>query len=271
MFTSLASFGEMAPFLFVNMNPCRCGMFSIFNYVAGALYEYDNHPAAGIEVNFEDLGLYYEEQYGPNWWNYYCDPIRLGSKENAEIQRFNRDDQVTKTLFTEHELSRSQVFHLIDKYIRVKEEIQKKVDDFYHTFFHGTYVISVHYRGTDKIHEAHNISHEKVIDFIRCFIEESALQEYRIFIASDEEAFVNQMQSAFPGVCLFTNSQRSRNGKPIHFRSSNNRELGEEALIDCLLLSRGNVLIRTSSNLSLWSTYFNPSLPVIELSFRYGS
>ena len=43
----------------------------------------------------------------------------------------------------------------------------------------------------------------------------------------------------------------------------------ENALIDCILLSKTDLLIRTSSNFSLASTFFNPKLPVIELSKRH--
>lgn len=67
-------------------------------------------------------------------------------------------------------------------------------------------------------------------------------------------------------------AQRSSNGEPgVHFINKNNYSLGEEALIDACLLSKCDLLIRTSSNLSLWSTYFNPSLPTILLNHRYAN
>ena len=49
-------------------------MFSVFCYVAGILYEYDTNTYAGIRVDFENIGIYYDPEYGPNWWNYYCEP-----------------------------------------------------------------------------------------------------------------------------------------------------------------------------------------------------
>ena len=85
-----------------------------------------------------------------------------------------------------------------------------------------------------------------------------------------QKQFLGYMQSTFPGRVTSYSTLRSSNNQPIDYSSSFSPYLrGEEALIDCLLLSKGRILIRTSSNLSLWSTYFNPSLPVVELTKRY--
>ncbi len=77
------------------------------------------------------------------------------------------------------------------------------------------------------------------------------------------------MSSLYADRVITYSTQRSDDQTALHLKFSNNYLHGEEAIIDCLLLSRGSVLIRTSSNLSLWSSYFNPSIPVIELSQRY--
>jgi hypothetical protein len=42
-----------------------------------------------------------------------------------------------------------------------------------------------------------------------------------------------------------------------------NYRKGEEALINCLLLSRCCALIRTTSFLSAWASIFNPALPIV--------
>ncbi len=78
------------------------------------------------------------------------------------------------------------------------------------------------------------------------------------------------MRQKFGGAVITYSTCRSNDMAPLHLKLSNNYLHGEEAFIDCLLLSKGDVLIRTSSNLSLWSTYFNPIMPVIALNARYG-
>ena len=76
------------------------------------------------------------------------------------------------------------------------------------------------------------------------------------------------MNYVFGDKVCFYSSQRSKDGKPVHYNSEDPYRVGEEALIDCLLLSRTNLLVRTSSNLSLCARYFNPSIPSIEVSVR---
>jgi len=60
------------------------------------------------------------------------------------------------------------------------------------------------------------------------------------------------------------NAPRSATNQVVHTGPNRNPyECGEASIIDCILLSQTNVLIRTASNLSECSRYFNPELPVI--------
>ncbi len=141
-------------YLNVNLHPYPCGMFSVFSYVAGLLYEYDTHDYAGIKVDFENCGLYYDPEYGPNWWQYYCKPICIGNEEGNRVKHFDVDEFATYAYFLQRELTKFQVFHIIKKYIRIQDGIQQKIDKFALENFSGYHVIGVHYRGTDKIAEA---------------------------------------------------------------------------------------------------------------------
>jgi hypothetical protein len=49
-----------------------------------------------------------------------------------------------------------------------------------------------------------------------------------------------------------------------------NYRKGQEALINCLLLSRCSTLIRTTSFLSAWASIFNPGLPIVLLNEPYA-
>jgi hypothetical protein len=256
-------------YLYVDLQPYPVGMFSTFSYVAGVLNEYEKNTYAGMEVNFEDHGLYYDPTHGPNWWEYYCEPIKLGNKKKGYIKRLDSFEYVYYASFAETKLSREDVRKLIQKYIKVKNPIQKKVDDFVSENFVGHSIISVHYRGTDKSLEAPRVPYDKVVNSVNEYIKDKKFEDYRIFLATDEQKFVDYMQQIFPNIVITYDSKRSTDGKPVHLSTPNNYQVGEEALIDCLLLSRGDVLIRTSSNLSLWSSYFNPKMPVVILSNRY--
>ena len=100
-------------------------------------------------------------------------------------------------------------------------------------------------------------------------IKQRPLETYRIFVATDEHDFLKFIKEAFPGKVISIEMDRSIDGSPIHMNARDPFLQGEQALIDALLLSKTQVLIRTQSNLSLWSSYFNPTLPVITLNQRH--
>ncbi len=170
-------FGSNA-YLRVNLHSHPVGMFSVFSYVAGILYEYETHEYAGIEVDFGNYGLYYDPEHGANWWAYYCKPICIGNKENALIREFNVDEFITYAFFSQRELNRQQVNALIKKYIHIQDSIQQKVDAFVAQEFVGQHIITVHYRGTDKIAEAPRIAFHKVSECINRYIRDHNLQKF---------------------------------------------------------------------------------------------
>ncbi len=273
LFMCSFSFGalpENLTYLVVTQHENKPGMFSVFCSVAGFLDMYDKGKYAGIEVNFEDKGLYYDPVHGPNWWNYYCEPIRFGSTKRAEVKRFSEAEIGERACHTEYNLSRERVHELIEKYIKVKKNILTKVDDFVDKYFDGRYVIGIHYRGTDKRNEAPRIPYATVDHWVRECLQEGKGKKPIFFVATDEQEFLDHMIEKFPDRVVYTNSERSRNGQPVHlFGNGSPYEKGEQAIVDALLLSKCKVLIRTSSNLSLWSTYFNPNLEVILLNSKY--
>jgi hypothetical protein len=261
---------DSLPYLQVNLHPYPSGMFSVFNYVAGVLYEYDKNSYAGIEVNFRNEGLYYQKEYGLNWWEYYCKPISIGDKSKAITIELNIKDHLKYAYFVENELSRNQVNQIIKKHIEIRSHVQEKIESYYSRFLKGTFTIGVHYRGTDKVSEAPRVAYTEILNHILNEIEKRNLLNYKIFVATDELNFLNFAKKELPNKIFSYSTLHSTDQKSLHIGSTENKYiLGEEALIDCVLLSKCNLLIRTSSNLSLWSTFFNPTLPVISLNERY--
>lgn len=135
-------------------------------------------------------------------------------------------------------------------------------------------LLGVHYRGTDKATEAPQVSMPRLLATIAAYLDQNP--DYSaVFIATDELAFLELAHRALPGVTLFSNpsAQRSTDGQPIHSQTSAGDRLrkAEEALLDCLVLSRCHALIRTASMLSAWASVFNPELPVVLLNQPYAS
>jgi len=257
-------------YLYLNAPGRGYGMFSLFCFVAGALKEYETNKYRGLEVYFGENCDYYDKSYGNNCWEYYCKPIRLGRNPKRKIKKFNTEEYA-QLAFGALKLERLELFRIIKKYINIKDAIKTKVNKFFDEHFKGHHVIAIHYRGTDKISEAPMVPYDEVTNVVQNYIDSHDLQDFKLFVATDEQPFLTYMENAYPNLIISYNASRSTDGKPLHYGRSDIKpyKQGEDAIIDCLLLSKGDILIRTSSNLSAWSSYFNPYIPVIDLSKAY--
>jgi Nodulation protein Z (NodZ) len=249
----------------------RMGMFAAAIQILGQLAIYETKDPVeidGLLIDFGTLGLYYDPGYGPNWWNYYFEPICIGNPEKGVVS------QSPKSCYYQgfkkmRRTTRSQASELVKKYIHVRKPILEKAEQFVSRHFTDFYVIGVHYRGTDKSREAPRVPYEKVFQMIAEQLPQN--KPCRIFIATDEQKFLEEARQMFPGSVIACEAHRSETERGVHLSHRNSYAVGEEALIDALLLSKCHLLVRTSSNLSLWSTYFNPELPVILLNNSYRS
>jgi hypothetical protein len=88
-----------------------------------------------------------------------------------------------------------------------------------------------------------------------------------LFVASDEQRFVDGIAARFPGlrVSSFQDSVRSSDGRPVHqgARAPGNVRMGQDALVNALILSRCAAVVRSTSFLSAWASILNPALEVV--------
>lgn len=250
-------------------NP-NLGMFAAANQVLGQLYMFEKGllpQVSGLEVNFGKNGLYYDSSQGPNWWSYFFEPVCIGEKRHATVVYPSRE-QCLEAWLQRRLMTRENAAHIIKKHVHIKPHIQEKIDEFVHHYFKDSFMIGVHYRGTDKQKEAPKIDFETIFEEIERHIPNE--KPCRLFIATDEIDFLEQAKARFNNQVIAIEAHRVESGGVgAHFVNKNNYSLGEEALMDAYLLSKCDLLIRTSSNLSLWSTYFNPDLPVVLLNQRF--
>jgi len=240
----------------------RPGMFASATEILGQLVLFEEGEIGSLRVDFGNWGLYYDPQHGENWWDYYFEPIQLGVENTSGILHPSKKEY-RKAFLKRIRLTRRQVAAIVERYVRVKPHILKKRDDFAAREFDGFFIIGVHYRGTDKKTENPLVPYEKVFKEIENRIPPDL--PFRIFIATDEEFFLRSIETRFPGRVFSIPAHRSKGAEGVHFLYKNSYEIGEEALLDCLLLSKCSFLIRTPSHLGLWSTYFSPDLPVVLL------
>jgi hypothetical protein len=132
--------------------------------------------------------------------------------------------------------------------------------------------LAVHYRGTDKVHEAGPMPWPQVCERVAAVAANSPwLTE--ILLATDEVAFGEYfMNWAFKVPVIAAPAEYMPVGdRPVHFSGHPGLAIGREALVTCLLLARCGFLVKTASYLSGWAKIFNPELPVLLLAPQIGA
>lgn len=240
------------------------GLFSEVAAVIGALEHYEKWRGihAGLRVDFGDHGLYHEATAGDNWWQYYFEPIDLGAVAGAAVRAVAPVQHDAFAYRVEQTMPRATAAALVERHVRVKPALLDAVDRFWRERIATEMVIGVHYRGTDKSEDLAVVPYHAVSTAIRTLQEAGALGRGAIFVATDDQGFLEHVRHAFPGQVCALDMRRSDDGRPLHKTRGNGFARGAEAVMDCLLLARCQRLVRTPSNLGLCSTFFNPSLPV---------
>lgn len=242
------------------------GLFSEVAAVIGFLdhYERCRRRYAGVRVEFGD-GLYYEPSFGANWWNYYFEPIDFGGRDAPpRVVGPHYHDLCANRV--EREMPRARAAELVARYVRLAPPVREQCDHFVRARWNRRRMIGLHYRGTDKSEDAPRVPYEGVAAVLR--ERTTALGEgCGIFLATDEQAFLQFMLDQFPGRVVYRDMFRSIDGRAIDVvNADSNHQKGLDAVIDSVLLSRTDLLIRTASNLSLCSTFFNPAVPDLLLN-----
>jgi hypothetical protein len=251
------------------------GFFSCYQVVVGFLNWYEEQRAAGLASGmkvFFEKGLYFDATVGPNWWEYYFEPIQTSEPPARHVNDIGDTQKSAWATAAISTLSRERAGEIIRKYVRVKPHIQDKIDRFVEAHFRNEHVVGVHYRGTDKSSEAPRVAFEVVRKEIQNAV--AGASQWVVFVATDEQGFLDYIRGVFGAKVVCINACRSTNHEPIHhidgaWAKTNRYNLGEEAVIDCVLLSRTSVMIRTHSNLSSSAANINPTLPVIDLNHAH--
>jgi hypothetical protein len=167
----------------------------------------------------------------------------------------------------EEKLELNEASRLFLEHYRPSSSIQSEVDSLVRKLSVNSFTLGVHYRGTDKAHEAGRVSWNTFVDAVgKTIAEEPRITG--ILVSSDEPQFLDyarQQRFACP-VNVIPSSYLSINGKPVHFSGHDGLQIGREALVGSLLLSRCGFLVKTASYLSAWSKIFNPELKVLLIS-----
>lgn len=251
---------------YVFRNPADIGFGAVLLSLLPVLDRYDKGKYAGVKIDL-DTGCYLEPDLGPNWWNYFFEPVEVGNLA-AKRYRFTID-QILAFYQIGARIPRARTQELLERYVHLKPEIQEEIDEYVERNFQGHFVIGVHHRGTDKKSEVNLIPYSKTFQVLKQAIAKvpaEKLESLRIFVATDDQAFLKYLSGIYRDKVIHNDFVRSNNGEPLHYSKNkygNNYQKGKEAIIDCFMLARCDWLIYpTASSFSLFSTKINAKLPV---------
>lgn len=293
-----------------NENPEGGYGWFIFNVLNMLAYAEKHHLKPIVLM---DSGLYLEKRkalqptnipYDPgNWFNNYFEAIGQLPTDATKVQEF------TRTTWQKSPVDHAATFpRLWDTYFKPLPYITQLVDDFKqkHRFSKFPYIITMHYRGTDKrpgktSTEDNPISYDS--DFCVSLLREELKQHpgALIFVASDEQPFVEIIAKHFPDVA-FTPSLRatiSTSGLEVNTSSceqgkrnspeckiyndlieasvhrgmpdKSKHQKGVDVLLDMLLLAEGDVFFKSRGNVSNLPPWINTSMRVVDMVNQYAA
>ena len=261
-------------------------------------------PESGHGAN-----AYYDAEAGENIWDYYFEPVATLTYADIERKLSDPDDPLTQddliTLSVEelwriHEdepesiypfphgiyfetfktdpdwyaKQRTKAHSVINKYIRIKPHILSKVDAFEQEYFAGHSVLGIHMRGTDKgtanlpLELMRIVKPKEYFPHIDKYIDRH--DNCKIFVATEQQQFLQEIRTRYGGRVLSYEAVRTSGLRnPFHLQGNGYRK-GEDVLIDCLLLSRSSYLLKCTSAVGEFATYFNQRLVCEDLNHTAG-
>jgi hypothetical protein len=174
---------------------------------------------------------------------------------------------------------RRQAKAIIDRYIRPRAYLLQKVDDFFASRMAGHHLIGVHARGTDATSRQELRPFRQGSLVLSRYVAEierllDTQPRAKILVASDEQATLDHLASAFGVRVIAYDTVRHRDGEaagqgptgwimPAYI--ARDRDVaarnGEDAVIEYLLLSRCHQLVHNGSSLARTVLLNAPELP----------
>jgi len=127
---------------------------------------------------------------------------------------------------------------LIRQYIRPKQYLQDRANQFIKKQFSDQPYLAIHLRGTDKHREKQSNAISSINDdLINKLL--SMPEEYPIFLMTDDTRQVSLMKTLFGSRLNYFNVSRTDNEmKGVHHLTTNKRKIAEEVIVDMIVASR---------------------------------
>ena len=251
------------------------GMFSNLNFVIHHLKISEELGCIPI-IDMKNFPTKYNEKTivnnQLNAWDYYFKPINKYKLSDVYKSKFviisdnktngQKEFDAFKNLGQKH-------YNIYKKKIKFKSYIINKVNLFLEKNFKNQKVLGVHFRGTDmKTQERHPFpaTTYQIINLINYEIKKNNYS--KIFLVTEESKYLKILKKIYKDKLCYANSFRTNKNNIFEQNSRKNHrfKIGEENIIDMLILSKTNKIICTNSHLPDASKFINKKIKLIEIN-----
>jgi hypothetical protein len=266
---------------------------------------------------------YYDKH---DWFSYYFEPINQTDQplsywkkwvDMSPLSQAMMPEGCSAQIFTVHSIKNyysfdsdpdyyNQEFHRIwHQYFKLRPHVQKMVDDFKKKHdFANKYVITLHYRGTDKYDrpDAYEDNHEHppyefCSALVKKLIRESGhpINSVVTFIATDEQPFVAHMEKEDVNAVFIDAIRSDVNTSGLDLAASGSSQSsiynrlstqsihlgmpdksnyikGLDVLVDAILLGSGNTFIKSRGNVSRQACWIGgPKMRSVDLVSEFNA
>jgi len=244
------------------------GMFSNLRFVLDHII-YANKKKIIPVVNMENFPTVYNEKKKIgnkfNAWNYYFKPISKYSLKKIYKSKkviFSSDQTLRKLEINQDEYSQK----IFKKYIKINDKIINKYKLLVKKNFKKKNIMGVHIRGSiQRIVSGHSLPprpNDILKECDKIFVKHECK---KIFLVTEDLTYYEKFKLYYKDKLITLNTPRSKpnafGNHNEHFikynRNLHRYKLGEEAIIDALLLSETNVFLYTDSNVWRFAKVLN--------------
>ena len=220
----------------------KIGLGAILSHAAFALR---TGQRRGVDVALRFTSPIYRPDDGPDDW-LECYFLRLGSKPNKI--------PIADSSGLRFDYNTGRDHALLWSYLQIRPELVNAAIE----LTDDAPFVAIHYRGSDKFMESKRVTEEVVLRRADAEMRRHAID--RIFVASDEAAFIERAKDRFGSAAFWLPCKAMAAGSsPAHFSGSSGDTKAREALVTMVVLSRADVCIRTPSFLSEWASTLAPA------------
>jgi hypothetical protein len=156
----------------------------------------------------------------------------------------------------------------VARHVRVKPHVTAIVDDVFARHLAGSYAFGAHVRGTDFAY-AEPTPPQAYFRAIDRITRARGLGDFRVFLATDQQQFVTLFRAEYGDRLVTYDSIRSSGGvSPFRFKGVSPYKKGEDVLVDTLLLSRCDHVLKGAAAGGEYALWFNPGVEFTDFALQ---